>query len=383
MISYLDIIVIEICNMEYGMKKIILIVVCFVFFLGIFIESTQALLTNLIYVDDDYNISTSGWGIDHFDRIQDAINAAENNDTIYVFNGAYYEHLNINKSILLLGENKVNVIIDGSRINDVIVTNADNVTISNCTIQYSGSHLNNSGIKIVANKTNVFNTRLLNNSVGIHLLNCNNNSIEQNIAENNLYGIGVEYGNGNNSIKNNSVMSNNITGIYLTYCSYDIIYGNSAINNKYGIALSYSCNNKIGNNFCSNNMKDGITLFFCNKSEIYQNTITSSMLGISLTSSNRNNIFSNSIIINNNTGVKITLESNNNALYCNQISQNYIGIHISVDSHENTYINNIFSQNSIKLLDESVTIKNKTTGFELFLLILTIIFVIFIKRKRG
>ncbi len=54
-------------------------------------------LLDIIYVDDDYDSSTPGWQVDHFDSIQDGIDAVEENGTIYVYNGIYYEGVVINK----------------------------------------------------------------------------------------------------------------------------------------------------------------------------------------------------------------------------------------------------------------------------------------------
>ena len=104
------------------MKKIILITVIVIFTLGCFysFEGSRAEDTSVIYVDDNYNSSILGWAIDHFDNIQDAIDNAEIGDMIYIYNGTYYEHVNITKSINLIGENKNNVIIDDNGINIVI-----------------------------------------------------------------------------------------------------------------------------------------------------------------------------------------------------------------------------------------------------------------------
>ena len=52
------------------------------------------------YVDDDYNSGTPGWQVNHFDSIQDAINAAAEGDTIKVFEGTYSENIVINKTSL-------------------------------------------------------------------------------------------------------------------------------------------------------------------------------------------------------------------------------------------------------------------------------------------
>jgi len=65
-----------------------------------------------VWVDDDYNASIPGWGYDHFDKIQDGIDAVLENGIVYVFNGTYYENVIVNKTIKLNGENKNTTIID-------------------------------------------------------------------------------------------------------------------------------------------------------------------------------------------------------------------------------------------------------------------------------
>jgi hypothetical protein len=56
----------------------------------------------IVYVDDDYNSSTPGWQYDHFDMIQDGVDAVAENGTVYVYNGTYYEIISISKPGLKL-----------------------------------------------------------------------------------------------------------------------------------------------------------------------------------------------------------------------------------------------------------------------------------------
>lgn len=59
---------------------------------------------NEVWVDDDYNSSTPGWGYDHFDKIQDGVNAVTTSGTVHVLQGTYNESVTINKSLSLIGD---------------------------------------------------------------------------------------------------------------------------------------------------------------------------------------------------------------------------------------------------------------------------------------
>jgi len=63
-----------------------------------------------------------GSGPGNYTKIQDAINASSDGDTVFVFDdlSPYYEHVSVNKSLKLLGEDKNTTIIDASGIQDVI-----------------------------------------------------------------------------------------------------------------------------------------------------------------------------------------------------------------------------------------------------------------------
>jgi len=66
------------------------------------------------YVDTTYDSGTPGWQVDHFDSIQDAINAASEGDRIIVYAGTYVENIIINKTSLdVFGEDRSLTTIDG------------------------------------------------------------------------------------------------------------------------------------------------------------------------------------------------------------------------------------------------------------------------------
>ncbi len=114
-------------------------------------EIIQLYTPDIVYVDDDFFEITQGWGYDHFDNIQDGIDAVDIGGKVYVNNGTYLEELGANpnpldyvyisKSLSLIGENKNSTIINcptkdeggavGIRIHDGLI----NVKISGFTIR--------------------------------------------------------------------------------------------------------------------------------------------------------------------------------------------------------------------------------------------------------
>jgi len=71
-----------------------------------------------------------GSGPGNYSKIQDAINASSDGDTVFVFSGTYRQgEITINKRIDLIGENRNTTIYDGDYINAFIITK-NNVNIS-------------------------------------------------------------------------------------------------------------------------------------------------------------------------------------------------------------------------------------------------------------
>jgi parallel beta-helix repeat protein len=206
--------------------------------------------SNVFYVDD------SG-GAD-FTSIQEAINAANDGDTIYVFNGTYKEQIIINKKINLIGEDKNNTIISGDFRNFLISVKADNVlisgfkleghksffslssnifissnyvTISDCIIKNAGF-----GIKLKGMNTKILNNTINNCKSGIFfMLSVRNNLIEQNNISDNYFGIFsfFSFFSSDNIIKNN-LFYNNFIGVNLVVLSRCFnIYHNNFIKNNF------------------------------------------------------------------------------------------------------------------------------------------------------
>jgi len=160
-----------------------------------------------LYLDAVWTVDDDGPA--DFHTIQEAINAANPGDTIYVFNGTYYEHSTtptwacvfVNKSLTLIGENKRETIIDGNgRIAFEVQTN--NVSITGFQIQNSDVGVRN---YVEARNVRVINNIISNNSYGIEgdYFTVTANEIK------NSSGMGMSLG-WNNTVSGNIVTNNHI-----------------------------------------------------------------------------------------------------------------------------------------------------------------------------
>ena len=229
-------------------------------------------IRGILYVDDDNTGGPWDGTLEHpYQYIQDGIDNAVEGDTIYVFNGIYYEHIVIDKSsIKLIGEDKDITIIDGNGKGSVILIN------------------------IYFNYTQICNFTIRN---GINGIECFSNY-------NKFY---------------NNIIRDCFIGILITdYCdetwdavrgSYNEVYNNIIKENyRYGISnevwypifFKKSCNKYYENIISHNN--NGINLFNCNHCEvlrnyIHNNTITGIIIG------GVSNIIKNNDIRNSVTGI--------------------------------------------------------------------------------
>jgi len=142
-------------------------------------NSTSTNSSNWLYV--------GGSGLGNYTHIQDAIDNASDGDTVFVFKGTYFESLNLEKSLYLLGENKATTIVDSGGSNySINIYNGTIVTISGFTIQNSSKHgINSESIEIAI----IGNIIKKNEYVGICLKNCTKAVVTDNIISQNKRGL--------------------------------------------------------------------------------------------------------------------------------------------------------------------------------------------------
>ena len=242
-----------------------------------------------VYIDDDYDSSTPGWQYDHFDSIQDGVDAVEGS-TVYVYSGTYYENVVIDKSINLIGEDSDTTIIDGGESGDVVKVMSNFVNITNLSIKNSGHGVLDTGVLIENSDYCIIeNCHFFDNYLGIYTRYCSNIQIKNCTCFNNVQtgmridhsscyvtiencttahndntGIVLLQGSHNNIIKNCVVNDNVIRGIYFAYGldgpypRENQIIDCEVFNNAHGIEIESSINNMVMNNYIHHNTIYGL-----------------------------------------------------------------------------------------------------------------------------
>jgi parallel beta-helix repeat protein len=292
--------------------------------------------TDIVYVDDDYNESTPGWGYDHFDSIQNGIDAVNENGTVYVNNGTYYENVDIIKNgINLIGESKNKTIIDGEYKpnNCITIKNKDNVTISEFTIRNVPLHpsepsLYSNGIHIWATSSdsrhsnfNIISNCIINNC-SYHGIRFHASGDGQNVL--------------NNIVTNCEIFNNGKCGL--------VIASDQNSPNSWSNAMYNSINN------CSihSNLAQGIK--FGHEGETSNNVIFNCTIYNNL----ENGIFFPSV------GPSYPFTQNNSIMYCDIFSNGRYGIDITSSyggrSNDNKIYHNNFLNETNNAYDDCTNI---------------------------
>lgn len=222
-----------------GIMLTLLLTVMFVLVLDT--QSAKAEPTTIV-VPDDYS------------TIQEAVDAADPRDTIYVRAGTYLEHVSINKGVFLLGENRITTIVDGEPRGTVIHVDASNVIISGFTIQ-NGDY----GIYIDDSES----VHISDN----HIVNCGFASPQAGIAV---------YLSHNVTISNNGILGSSrigTAGIYLASTVESQVNGNNVSYFHSGIyVFSYSNSNVISNNVVTYNNVNNLAGWLAFNNTYFGNT---------------------------------------------------------------------------------------------------------------
>ena len=243
-----------------------------------------------------------GSGPGNYTKIQDAIDNANDGDTVFVYDDSspYYENLLIEKSLKIQGENRVTTVLVGSAITEKIIVNisADDVSFRNFTIQPMLG--NPTGITVYKNYTNpdCWKTEIIQNvtisdiiirntSTGIFTIRLSKGRINGNIVENCSGDAGMLFlVSSDNIITNNFVANCSGIGIlidglwsifninnYRQPCpKNNFLSRNTVIANRWGIEVnSGPFNTTINENNILSNHELGIQIVHAYKTKITRN----------------------------------------------------------------------------------------------------------------
>lgn len=196
-----------------------------------------------------------------FMTIQEAINNASPGDTVLVSAGIYYEHVIVNKTVSLVGENNATTIIDGGNSGTVVQITANWVNVSGFKLQNSGWDWFRSGVETQsANNCRIENNVLFHTCHNIRLNNSRDCIVTSNWIDHvNQMGYGVRLTDSFNCTVYNNFIAKNIGGIVFENSSNCTAFNNTVTRNSDGIRLySSSQNNRVTANTVFNNVYCGM-----------------------------------------------------------------------------------------------------------------------------
>jgi len=197
--------------------------------------------------------------------IQSAVTAADNGDSIFVYNGSYTDGVTVNKRLTLIGEGADVVTVTYRRYWQycVFYVCTDWVAISGFTVT-GATEDGGSGIYLrYVDHCNISGNDASNNYYGIRLYSSSNNTLSDNTASlNNLDGIVLDFHSNGNTLMNNTANSNCDDGIVLHSSSDNTLTSNTAnSNNGDGVYLDSSSDNIITCNWVQDNTERGFYLY--------------------------------------------------------------------------------------------------------------------------
>jgi len=230
-----------------------------------------------VKVANDYTVHNIDTGL-NYRTIQAAIDANETLDrhTIFVEKGIYYEHIVVNKSISLIGQNRTTTVIDGN-----------------------GTGID---IRVIANSVVIKGFTVRNGTIGIYLYRANNSLVMENDVVLNGDAILVYYS-GNCTIYQNSAGNNTSRGILVSNSWNFTVSSNNVYGSKemYGLNTNASTNGLIFQNHAYENYFDGIGLGLGSANCTVSGNIAENnkLFGIWIDTDSENNLIYRNNLINN------------------------------------------------------------------------------------
>lgn len=267
----------------------------------------------------------------NYSSISQAIDAAEDFDTLFIKKGTYNEYnIAVTKPLTILGE--IGAVIDGKDQGEIITIQADHVTVKGLKIINVGTSYTTdyAAIRVVKSSDFLLEDLILERLFfGIYLEKSKNGKV----INNRIFGDAVnEYSSGN--------------GIQLWYCQDITVTGNEVRNVRDGIYLEFSDRILINDNKSIDNLRYGLHFMFSNNDVYRKNIFQNNGAGVAVMFSK--NIEMRENIFRENWGTAafglLLKEINDAEIIGNIFEKNTVGINIEGSNRIN-YENNDFRNN--------------------------------------
>jgi parallel beta-helix repeat protein len=187
------------------------------------------------------------------ERIQSAIDDANDGDVILVQSGVYRENLNVNKQLTINGENTGGgkPVIDAGGDGNGISLNADEVTVQGLGVTNARI-----GIDVISSNNAIIGNEVKDSWTGIALRSSGGNLLKDNLARDSWRGIYLK-DSADNDIFGNAVRDNRWSGIVFESSDNNLVKENVVRANYRGIELINSEENTfIDNELAENKYND-------------------------------------------------------------------------------------------------------------------------------
>ena len=281
-----------------------------------------------MYVDDDAGEGGNGSLEKPFAKIQDAVNASVNGDTVRVWEGLYLGEVVVNRSVSLIGNGSLQSTVakrqkaysDPSILIKIL---SDNVVLEGFFVQqflYGGT-----GVKVLGRNSYISQNNVTECEYGIFIYASDNNTIENNNVSS-CGEAGIRVTGINNTVVNNTLYDNVWDGILLqgdnkVLCQHNLVVENNCTLNGYGIKLHTTSFNEVRGNNCSDTAVTGIEVAYSEECVILENMVCQNLIGVELRHSN-NTYFSYNNITKNEEGIHAEFGGVGNTFRFNWIHSN-------------------------------------------------------------
>jgi nitrous oxidase accessory protein len=270
---------------------------------------------------------------DDYPTIQEAINHADDGDTIVVKSGTYYENVIVNKTLTVKSQSGAETTIvctpDPESGRNVFEITADGVELTGFTIEDGttrtiqgdpfnpSSYVDGCGIyTATCTGTKITRNIVKNNFEGIVFVDCSDILVSENQVTGNIHeGIRLAYSTSATVIKNNIIGNHfpglsTATGLVIYRCSDIIVTENQIVANNNGAVVNNSHDITVSSNNITDNGFHGLNLVNGYSNTVFGNTMKKNTYGICPSGATGTQIYEN-ILQENEDGIACYAASNN------------------------------------------------------------------------